>query len=298
MFSHSFKTCVLILNLVTFLGSMLYLLALLFTLTIQGKNKLLRYSSHVQILSALLVIFFMVRLWFWPFKLRLDQSDKWLVGMLEYDYTLSRCTSRLSSPNICDTSPTYTQIIDRVQDALGCCGLWGPKEWNYKMLMGLIAPSCCPNPVSFSLTSFIQHPASLDGYELEEKNRWKQGQVFYCQTVPIERSIGCQSFLDDHETRFMFSLRLTLLFMLGLQFINLLSAQTIISMNVRQVNPTYQVTSLSSAVAGATSCHQSNELVRKALFVHEPICNQHSSSGQHSLNPEELNVGESVITIS
>lgn len=203
----------------------------------------------------------MIRLWFWPFKLQLDQHDKWQSGVQGYRFDLqlvlaSDQIDANSAPQGAEYSQTYKQPIDQLQEGLGCCGLWHAEEWRDKTRFGFIPPSCCPNPISLDFTSLVRTPSLEDSswpvlrQRMRFDNRkylWSQNKMYYCLRVPIERSVGCQQILDENESRFIFGVRVSLLLLLGVQFINLLSAQILLSLS-----------------------KQSTDLVTSAVVRHQP----------------------------
>lgn len=231
LLSAHFQWCYILINFVLFVSSTICLMALLFTLSLEGKMKLIKYHSILQLVLAFLILVLMTKLWFAPFKLRLN-SDVWQETINTYRYKIE-VDSGWGWWNLFEGSKSvgfqqyrYSGTVDRLQEALGCCGVSGPEDWLQNKL-ALLAPSCCSDPVVFGTSTSIinsrgsdtsssvqPEPSSLSAAFASVELMTGQ-QVFYCQWFsPTSHKQGCQRFLSDRETLFIFNLRLSLLFLL------------------------------------------------------------------------------------
>lgn len=236
LFSDGFRWCFILINIGVFVGSLLCLVALLLVTKQKIKLKLLNCFVINQSILALVTLLFMSRLWFVPFKLELD-SDAWLSTIRWYNYEFeidsnglwpNGFPSRVQDHNLLQEASNlnnaynYREKVDRLQQTIGCCGIWGPEDWKQNEFLHLSAPSCCPNPSSVliefpDITQSLIHQNDTGSSDI-----YITKQFFYCQWV-LSASLGCQQALNDRETNFLFRIRITLLLLIGILFLNVLS---------------------------------------------------------------------------
>ena len=94
--------------------------------------------------------------------------------------------------------------------------------------VGLLAPSCCKNPAGLLASGLLvptstlekSQPAPNETFSTADIQAYRM-EIFYCQAA--SSNIGCQRLIQDRATRFTFSLRLTLLLLLALLFLNVVT---------------------------------------------------------------------------
>lgn len=232
-------------------------MALLFTLSRESKMKLIKYHSILQLVLAILILVLMAKLWFVPFKSKLDRTV-WQESISAYRYKFEvdsggwRCWNPFGvRESVGFQQYKYTSTVDRLQQALGCCGISGPQDWLQNRL-ALMAPSCCSDPVAFGASGSTDSTRNLLELDIPFSSSQPssaaapangepitgQQQVFHCQWFsPTGHKQGCQRLLADRETLFIFNLRLSLLFLLALLISTVLASLSLYtSLSSRQPN--------------------------------------------------------------
>lgn len=276
LLNESFKFYFIFMNCILFIASSLCLMTLLFVSS-QNKirMKLIKYYTLIESLSALLTILLMAKLWFSPFKLELDERE-WQNDIKKYTYNLEPQLSNYngnfqqhqnqllfqsSSPNIIlsssslQTTPendqkfepnaniksyNYVDLVDKLQYALGCCGILSPDDWHQEnQLLGLLAPSCCLQPTHIEISIPKHSNISKDNHTMLLKNDSTMVKetatataqrevrnfisISYCK-IELSNTIGCQNLLSNRQIQFTFNLRMSLLFLLSILIILIMAA--------------------------------------------------------------------------
>lgn len=224
LYDTNFRLCFVLMNSALFCASTLCLVALLLVSSIKLKLKLTKYYAIAQLLLAITTLLFMGKLWFAPPKLDLDpaeiatytyqfgpDSNGAYPSLLQEDYDVVSLKFDVSSTIERPPPPQYkySSALDRLQQALGCCGVWSATDWaRYNQRLGLLAPSCCSRP---------RGPQSARRADLCNNNTTSLDTLFYCSRAANE--IGCQRVINENELAFVFRVRIVLLVLLALLFV-------------------------------------------------------------------------------
>lgn len=269
-------------NCLLFIASSLCLITLLFVSSQKIKMKLIKYYTLIQSLTAFLTVLLMAKLWFSPFKLELDERS-WLNDIKRYTYNSQSKLDNYkgvyqqqqnqllfqTTPNIILSSSAslpitpdndlnyvsnnnninmkrynYVDLVDKLQYALGCCGILSPDDWRQEnQLLGLLAPSCCLQPTHLEIsiplhsgdntillgnnsTTIITGSAAESVLSTTTSQRQfmrNSISISYCK-IELSNTIGCQNLLSNRQIQFTFNLRMSLLFLLSILIILIMAA--------------------------------------------------------------------------
>lgn len=264
----------------------------------------------------------MAKLWFSPFKLELDERE-WQNDIKKYTYNLEPQLSsyngifqqeqqllfQSSSPNIIlsssssslQTTPkndlnyesnpnikryNYVELVDKLQYALGCCGILSPDDWRQEnQLLGLLAPSCCLQPTHLEISipshsnaskddntillksdsaSIIKETTTTTTTTTAQREVRNFISISYCK-IELSNTIGCQNLLSNRQIQFTFNLRMSLLFLLSILIIltmaalNFYASSHLVSSSKRTSTSRSRATNISAAQASQlylTSSHR------------------------------------------
>lgn len=134
-------------------------------------------------------------------------------------------------------SYTYVDLVDKLQYALGCCGILSPDDWRQEnQLLGLLAPSCClqPTHLEISIPShgggnkiLLNSTTKATEFAASTPNQRQLMRNFisisYCK-IELSNTIGCQNLLSNRQIQFTFNLRMSLLFLLSILIVLIMAA--------------------------------------------------------------------------